>query len=93
MACKRWSLEDGSVFSGLCSMSMWAETANESGKCEICVIPEVIPEDVITYVAPSASCRTWSIPAEFYSPLCSMLLMPDASTGSCPICVSPVPAV
>jgi len=39
MACRNWSLPDGTYFTGLCSMTLLPETANPTKSCGLCVKP------------------------------------------------------
>jgi hypothetical protein len=39
MPCRKWSLPEGTYFTGLCSMEMLPETANPTKSCGLCLSP------------------------------------------------------
>lgn len=91
MACRVWSLPDGVNFTGTCTMVMLAETANITTKCVLCVHP-VEPDElpVPSVRMLTGECKTWTVLASLYTPLCAMNFMPDVGSKTCAICVSPV---
>lgn len=36
------------------------------------------------------TCKTWTIPAEYFLGLCNMQFQPVVGQASCPVCVVPV---